>query len=74
MLTDSDLTEQSLLSRDRLSDSLRDVIGSGTPRHDGLINITEDGLPQLLWGRVYVDGVPARVFADASAADNKIFE
>lgn len=74
MLTDSDLTEQALLSRDRLTDSLRDVIGSGTPRQDGLVNITEDGLPQLVWGRVYVDGIPARVFADASAADNSLFD
>ena len=33
MLTDSDLTEQALLARDRLNEALKDVIGSGTPRH-----------------------------------------
>ncbi|MFT6925785.1 MAG: hypothetical protein ACJAZP_001374 [Psychromonas sp.] len=74
MLTDSDLNEQALLARDRLSDSLRDVIGSGTPRHDGILSISEEGLPQLLWGRVYVDGVPAVVVADAKAADKLVFD
>ena len=74
MLTDSDLTEQALLSRDRLSNALRDVIGSGTPKHDGLINISEDGQLQLSWGRVYVDGVPAKIKADASATDSTLFD
>ncbi|WP_020588526.1 DUF6519 domain-containing protein [Desulfobacter curvatus] len=67
MLTDSDLTEQALIARDRVSEALRDVIGSGTPRHGGLVRITADGSPGLFWGRVYVDGVPAVVAADETA-------
>ena len=72
MLTDSDLTEQALLSRDRLNLALRDLVGSGTPRHGALMRLTESGtdlLPSLHWGRAYVDGIPAEVKADADAPD-----
>ncbi len=72
MLTDSDLTEQALLARDRLSAALQDVIGSGTPRQGALLQVTESGdqmIPSLHWGRVYVDGVPAQVRAAADAPD-----
>lgn len=61
MLTDSDLTEQALISRDRLSQALQDVIGSGTPRHGALLQLSAIGEPELHWGKVYVDGVPAVV-------------
>ncbi|MBE9567873.1 MAG: hypothetical protein IMF14_04190, partial [Proteobacteria bacterium] len=64
MLTDSDLTEQALLTRDRLSQALQDVIGSGTPRFNALLQLTPSGdteVPSLHWGRVYADGVPAEV-------------
>ncbi len=73
MLTDSDLTEQALLTRDRLSQALQDVIGSGTPRFNALLQLTLSGnteTPTLHWGRVYVDGVPAEVMA-AKAAEGE---
>jgi len=57
MLTDSDLTEQALIARDRLNDALQDVIGSGTPRHNGLIHLDTDGAPELQFGTVYIDGI-----------------
>ncbi|MDJ0807570.1 MAG: DUF6519 domain-containing protein [Gammaproteobacteria bacterium] len=77
MLTDSDLTEQALLSRDRLNQALKDVIGSGTPRHGALLQVTESGderIPSLHWGRVYVDGVLGEVRADADAPDADLFD
>jgi len=72
MLTDSDLTEQALISRDRLSRALQDVIGSGTPSRGALLQVTESGqqlIPSLHWGRAYVDGIPAQVRADGQAED-----
>jgi hypothetical protein len=77
MLTDSDLTEQALISRDRLNAALRDVIGSGTPRQGALVQITESGgdqLPTLHWGRVYVDGIAGEVRADGTAPDSDLFD
>lgn len=77
MLTDSDLTEQALLSRDRLNEALRDVIGSGTPRHGALLQVTESGderIPSLHWGRVYVDGILGEVRADVDAPDADAFD
>ncbi len=77
MLTDSDLTEQALLSRDRLNEALKDVIGSGTPRHGALLQVTEAGdarIPSLHWGRVYIDGVPGEVRPDADAPDADQFD
>jgi hypothetical protein len=77
MLTDSDLTEQALIARDRLNEALKDVIGSGTPRHGALLQLTEVGdelVPSLHWGRVYVDGIPAQVRADADAPDADLFD
>ncbi|MEN8177722.1 MAG: DUF6519 domain-containing protein [Pseudomonadota bacterium] len=77
MLTDSDLTEQALISRDRLNEALKDVIGSGTPRHGALLQVTESGddkLPSLHWGRVYVDGVLGEVRPDADAPDADQFD
>lgn len=75
MLTDSDLTEQALLTRDRLSRALQDVIGSGTPRFDALLQVTQSGsslTPSLHWGRVYVDGVPAEVLAAKSTEETPV--
>ncbi len=77
MLTDSDLTEQALLSRDRLNQALKDVIGSGTPRHGALLQVTEAGdarIPSLHWGRVYADGVLGEVRPDGDAADADQFD
>lgn len=76
MLTDSDLTEQALISRDRLNEALKDVIGSGTPRHGALLQVTESSgarIPSLHWGRVYVDGILGEVRADAEAPDDDQF-
>ena len=73
MLTDSDLTEQALISRDRLNQALRDVIGSGTPRHDALLQQEKDGTLSLHWGRVYIDGIPAEVRAAENASDADLF-
>ena len=73
MLTDSDLTEQALISRDRLSAVLRDVIGSGTPRLNGLLSVNTDNNVEILWGKAYVDGVPAEVVATDSAPDQEKF-
>ncbi|MBT3203536.1 MAG: hypothetical protein HOG41_07780 [Gammaproteobacteria bacterium] len=74
MLTDSDLTEQALISRDRLTQALRDVIGTGTPRFGALLQLAEDKSPELHWGAVYVDGVPAQVKPNPEAPDNNIFD
>ena len=77
MLTDSDLTEQALISRDRLNEALQDVIGSGTPRHGALLQVTEAGdarIPTLHWGRVYIDGVPAEVRPGPGAPDADRFD
>jgi len=80
MLTDSDLTEQALISRDRLNQALRDVIGSGTPRHNALLQITEIAnkqVPGLFWGKngglAYIDGIPAQVRAAPDAPDADVF-
>jgi hypothetical protein len=77
MLTDADLTEQALIARDRLNEALKDVIGSGTPRHGALLQVIEAGgeqIPSLHWGRVYVDGIPAAVRAADDAPDADQFD
>ena len=73
MLTDSDLTEQALISRDRLSSALKDVIGSGTPRLNGIMSADGDKNVELFWGRAYVDGVPAELVAADTAPDDVVF-
>jgi hypothetical protein len=72
MLTDADLTEQALISRDRLGQALRDLVGSGVPKHDGLLRLDESG-PTLHWGCVYVDGVSGQVRAASDAPDTGLF-
>ncbi|WP_246540279.1 DUF6519 domain-containing protein [sulfur-oxidizing endosymbiont of Gigantopelta aegis] len=81
MLTDSDLTEQALLSRDRLNQVLYDVIGSGTPRHNALLQLNDESgepVPELHWGnnggRVYVDGIAADVRPSDSATETDSFQ
>ena len=59
MITDFDLNEQALISRDRLNRALKDVIGSGTPRCDALLQVNADNIPSLHWGIIYVDGIRA---------------
>jgi len=64
MLTDADWNELSDVVKERLNDVLRDVIGSGTPRHRGMVavKIAADGTKtyELRWGYVYVDGIVAQ--------------
>ncbi|MBL4661561.1 MAG: hypothetical protein JKY19_14475 [Alcanivoracaceae bacterium] len=64
MITDFDLNEQALISRDRLNQALKDVIGSGTPRCDALLQVNDENIPRLHWGIVYVDGIRAEARVD----------
>jgi DNA-binding beta-propeller fold protein YncE len=64
MLTDADWNELGDIIKERLDDALRDVIGSGSPRHRGMVHVTPGpggDTIELCWGHVYVDGVPAEV-------------
>lgn len=71
MLTDADWNEASHLTKERLDDVLRDVIGSGTPRERGFIEetIAPDGTRsyRLRWGYAYVDGIVGQVRPDLDA-------
>lgn len=64
MITDFDLNEQALISRDRLNLALKDVIGSGTPRCDALLQVDDENIPSLHWGIIYVDGIRAEARVD----------
>ncbi|MCF6324882.1 MAG: DUF6519 domain-containing protein [Gammaproteobacteria bacterium] len=65
MFTDSDWNELSDMAKNRLSDALADVIGSGTPRERGLMAIVDNGdgtqSHLLKWGYAYVNGIAAQV-------------
>ncbi len=82
MLTDADWNELSDLNKDRLADVLTDIIGSGTPKERGIVEITEqpDGSNnyRLLWGYAYVDGIVCQLRADPNATltdpQAKVFE
>jgi DNA-binding beta-propeller fold protein YncE len=82
MFTDSDWNELSALVKHRLDDALTDVIGVGTPRERGMVEITDNGdgtnSYTLNWGYAYVDGIiaQARPAADAMLSDpaGKLFE
>ena len=82
MFTDSDWNELSELVKYRLDDALTDVVGTGTPRERGMIEITENGdgtkSYSLVWGYAYVDGIIAQVrpVVDAVLTDpaGKLFE
>ncbi|MBL4658861.1 MAG: hypothetical protein JKY19_00765, partial [Alcanivoracaceae bacterium] len=69
MITDFDLNEGALISRDRLNQALKDVIGSGTPRCDALLQVNAENIPSLHWGIVYVDGIRAEARVDERASD-----
>ena len=72
MLTDADWNELSDLTKHRLADALTDVIGSGTPRGRGIVEIIDhaDGSQsfKLHWGYAYVDGIIAQVRPDPAEA------
>ena len=74
MLTDADWNELSDLTKHRLADALTDVIGSGTPRGRGILEIMDhnDGTQSfnLRWGYAYVDGIIAQVRPDPTATLN----
>jgi len=82
MFTDSDWNELSELVKHRLDDSLTDVIGIGTPRERGMVEITDNGDGTnsftLVWGYAYVDGISAQVRPAIDAVLNdptgKLFE
>ena len=71
MLTDADWNELSDLNKERLADIVTDIIGSGTPKERGIMEITEqaDGSNsyRLLWGYAYVDGIVCQLRPDANA-------
>ncbi|HHL31585.1 MAG TPA: hypothetical protein ENJ41_03295, partial [Oceanospirillales bacterium] len=67
MITDFDLNEQALISRDRLNQALKDVIGSGTPRCDALLQVDDENNPSLHWGTIYVDGIQAQARSNVTA-------
>ncbi len=71
MFTDSDWNELSDMAKNRLSDALADVIGSGTPRERGLMAIVDNGdgtqSHRLKWGYAYVNGIAAQVRPAAGA-------
>ncbi len=65
MFTDSDWNELSELVKHRLDDALTDVIGVGTPRERGIVDVIDNGdgtnSYTLIWGYAYVDGIIAQV-------------
>ncbi|TKB25855.1 hypothetical protein FCL47_12220 [Desulfopila sp. IMCC35006] len=73
MLTDSDWNELVDILKERLSEALRDVVGSeqgsigGTPRHRAL-RIVEDGGVKIQPGHIYIDGMAASLPGDATLA------
>ena len=75
MLTDADWNELVVILNERLSDALKDVVGSkvgsigGTPRHRAL-KIVEEGAGtfKIQPGHIYVDGVAAQVPGDENIA------
>ena len=71
MLTDADWNELSDLNKDRLADVLSDIVGKGTPKDRGIMEITDNGdgsfSYQLLWGYAYVDGIVCQVRPDPDA-------
>ena len=71
MLTDADWNELAELGKDRLAQTITDVINKGTPRERGLVKVLPqaDGSEKysLRWGYVYVDGIIAEVRADKHA-------
>lgn len=72
MLTDADWNELSDLNKERLADVVTDIIGSGTPKERGIMEITEqpDGSYRyrLLWGYAYVDGIICQLRPDPDAS------
>lgn len=71
MLLDADWNELTDINKQTLVRALSDVIGSGTPRDGGIVELAAlaDGrqLASLFWGTAYVDGVPARLQPDPEA-------
>lgn len=71
MLLDADWNELSDIHKQTLVRALGDIIGSGTPRDGGVVELEAlaDGrkLVSLFWGDAYVDGVPAQLRPDPAA-------
>ena len=63
VILDSDINEFSDIVKSRLNDSLDDVIKSGAPVEQGLAINNDRSIEP---GRLYVDGIPADILADAA--------
>lgn len=73
MITDADWNELSDIDKTRLIDALADTVAGGTPRVDGLRLLADpEGSTNILLqpGRLYVEGVPARLAAAGPLAIN----
>ncbi|MEF8698353.1 MAG: DUF6519 domain-containing protein [Candidatus Accumulibacter sp. UW20] len=66
MIVDADWNELSDIVRDRLETTLDDTVSAGAPRTGGLELFLDGTNLRLRPGRLYVDGVPARIDGPAS--------
>ena len=73
MLTDADWNELVEILKERLDDSLKDVVGNGSPLHRNVVD-NDVSPPKLKWGYVYVDGIRASVRPDGNATLGADFE
>ena len=68
MLTDADWNESTDLFGNRLNEVAGDVVGSGAPKENGIVDVSEDNPGNttytLKWGDVYVDGIKAVITPD----------
>jgi len=73
VLADADWNELVEILKDRLNDTLKDVVGNGSPLHRNVVDNTTSP-PSLQWGYVYVDGVQAVVRPDDGATLQPVLE
>jgi len=67
MVTDADLGEQAKISRSRADNLGHDTAGCGVPEQGGVVSIA-NGVPGLVEGVVYAEGVRGEVRADGNLA------
>ena len=73
MLTDADWNELVEIFKQRLNDTLKDVVGNGSPLHRNVVN-NEANPQKLQWGYVHIDGIQAVVRPDEGATLQPDFE